>query len=179
MIKIKTHGLFYALNFGWVEGHIIFSFKSHASLVINTSCILLYLQKALCIECNYRLKELLLGELIQGSILWLVTKKLVIPFLCNLSFASLFYQCIVSSHIGSFANLTGYPPFKPISSFLLTSLTYLSLEYWDDMSQEGASKGRFNFPLIKTSGTYLNTTSSLLGDEQTSEHGGGGRYYEN
>jgi hypothetical protein len=54
--------------------------KSHANLVINTSCILLYLSKALYIECNYRLQVLLLGELIQGSILWLVTKKLVIPF---------------------------------------------------------------------------------------------------
>jgi hypothetical protein len=41
--------------------------------------------------------------------------------------------------------------------------TCLSLEYGDDTSQEGASKGRFKFPLIKTSGTYLNTTSSLLG----------------
>jgi hypothetical protein len=77
----------------------------------------------------------------------------------------------VSSQIGSFANLVGYPPFKPTSSFVLTSLTYLSLEYGDNMSQEGASKGRFKIPLIKTSGTYLNTTSSLLGDEQTSKHG--------
>jgi hypothetical protein len=82
----------------------------------------------------------------------------------------------VSSHIGSFANLTRYPPFKPTSSFVLTPLTYLSLEY---VSQEGASKGRFKFPLIKTSDTYLNTTSSLLGDEQTFKHGGGGRYYAN
>jgi hypothetical protein len=85
----------------------------------------------------------------------------------------------VSSHIGSFANLTVYPPFKPTSSFVLTSLTYLALEYGDDTSQEGASKGIFKFPLIKTSGTYLNTTSSLLGDEQMSKHGGGGRYYAN
>jgi hypothetical protein len=65
----------------------------------------------------------------------------------------------VSSHIGSFANLARYPPFKPTSSFVLTSLTYLLLEYGDDTSQEGASKGIFKFPLIKTSGTYLNTTS--------------------
>jgi hypothetical protein len=85
----------------------------------------------------------------------------------------------VSSHIGSFANLTEYPPFKPTSSFVLTSLAYLTLEYGDNTSQEGASKGRFKFPLIKTSGTYLKTTSSLLGDEQTSKHGGGGRYYAN
>jgi hypothetical protein len=62
------------------KGVLLFAFKSHANLVINTSCILLYLYKALYIECNHRLQELLLGELIQGSILWLVTKKLVIPF---------------------------------------------------------------------------------------------------
>jgi hypothetical protein len=77
----------------------------------------------------------------------------------------------VSSHIGSFANLAGYPPFKPTSSFVLTSLTNLSLEYGNDTSQESASKGRLKFPLIKTSGTYLNTTSSFLGDEQTSSMG--------
>jgi hypothetical protein len=78
MIKIKIHGFFYALNFGWVN-ILLFAFKSHANLVINTSCVLLYLSKALYIECNHRLQELLLGELIQGSILWLVTKKLAIP----------------------------------------------------------------------------------------------------
>jgi hypothetical protein len=159
---------------------LLFAFKSQANLVINASCILLYISKALYIECNHRLQELLLGELIQCSILWLVTKKLVIPFFWrNLFFASLFYLCIMSSHIGSFANLARYPPFKPTSSFVLTSLTYLSLEYGDDTSQEGASKGRFKFPLIKTSGTYLNTTSFLLGGEQTSKHGGRGRYYAN
>jgi hypothetical protein len=85
---------------------LLFAFKSHANLVINTSCILLYLSKALYIVCNDRLQELLLGELIQVLILWLVNMKLVIP---------------------SFANLTGYPPFKPTSSFVLTSLTYLPI----------------------------------------------------
>jgi hypothetical protein len=100
-------------------------------------------------------------------------------FLRNLSFASLFYLCIVSSHIGSFANLAEYPPFKPTSSFVLTSLAYLSFDYGYDTSQEGASKGRLKFSLIKTFSTYLNTTSFLLGDEQTSKHGGGGRYYAN
>jgi hypothetical protein len=46
-----------------------FAFKSHANLVINTSCILLYLSKALYNEWNQRLQELLLGEFIQGSFL--------------------------------------------------------------------------------------------------------------
>jgi hypothetical protein len=52
MIKIKTHGFFYALNFGWSKDILLFAFKSHANLVINASCILLYLSKALYIECN-------------------------------------------------------------------------------------------------------------------------------
>jgi hypothetical protein len=69
----------------------------------------------------------------------------------------------VRSHIGSFANFAEYPPFKPTSSFVLTSLTNPSLDYGNNTSQEGASKGRFKFPLIKTSGTYLNTTSSFSG----------------
>jgi hypothetical protein len=56
---------------------LLFAFKSHANLVINTSCILLYLSKALY-WVHHRLQELLLGKLIQGSILRLVTKKLVI-----------------------------------------------------------------------------------------------------
>jgi hypothetical protein len=34
---------------------LLFALKSHADLVINTSCILLYLSKALYIECNHRL----------------------------------------------------------------------------------------------------------------------------
>jgi hypothetical protein len=60
--------------------NILLFAKSHANLVINTSWILLYLSKDLYKECNHRLQELMLGELIQGSILWLMTKKLVILF---------------------------------------------------------------------------------------------------
>jgi hypothetical protein len=48
---------------------LLFPFKSHDNYVINTSCILFYLSKALHIEHNHRLQDLLLGELIQGSIL--------------------------------------------------------------------------------------------------------------
>jgi hypothetical protein len=70
---------------------LFFAFKSHANLVINSSCNLLYLSKALYIECDHRLQELLLGELIQGSILWLVTKKPVIPFFC-VTYLSLAYS---------------------------------------------------------------------------------------
>jgi hypothetical protein len=79
MIKIKTHGFFYALNFGWVEEHITFCLNVMLTLSLIPLAFLLYLSKALYIKCNHRLHELLLGELIQGSTLWLVTKKLVIP----------------------------------------------------------------------------------------------------
>jgi hypothetical protein len=82
MIKIKTHGFFMLSTLDGSKDILLFAFKSHANLVINTSCILLYLSKGLYIECNHRLQELLLGELIQGSILWLMTKKLVTPFFC-------------------------------------------------------------------------------------------------
>jgi hypothetical protein len=84
-------------------------------------------------------------------------------FLRNLSFASLFYLCIVSSHIGSFAKLAGYPPFKPTSSFVLTSLTYLSLDYGDNMSQEGASKGRSSSLLSRHSVPTLTPLSLCSG----------------
>jgi hypothetical protein len=68
-------------------------------------------------------------------------------FLRNLSFASLFYQCIVSSHIGSFANLVGYPPFKPTSSFVLTSLTYLPITWvWRRHVTKMCFKGKIQVP---------------------------------
>jgi hypothetical protein len=98
----------------------------------------------------------------------------------NLSFASLFYPCILSSHIGSFANLVGYPPFKPTSSFVLTSLTYQPTTWvWRRHVTRRCFKGKIQVPSHQTSGINLNITSSLLGDEQTSKHGGGGRYYAN
>jgi hypothetical protein len=98
----------------------------------------------------------------------------------NLFFASLFYLCIVSSHIGSFANLAGYPPFKPTSSFVLTSLIYLPITWvWRRHVTRRCFKRKIQVPSHQTTGIYLNTTSSLLEDEQTSKHGGGGRYYAN
>jgi hypothetical protein len=68
-------------------------------------------------------------------------------FLRNLSFASLFYLCIVSSHIESFANLAGYPPFEPTSSFLLTSLTYLPITWvWRWHVTRRCFKGKIQVP---------------------------------
>jgi hypothetical protein len=80
MIKIKTQGFFMLSTLDGSKNILVFAFKSHANLVINTSCILLYLSKDLYIECNHRLQELLFSELIQGSIIWNMNKKLVIPF---------------------------------------------------------------------------------------------------
>jgi hypothetical protein len=126
---------------------LLFAFKSHANLVINTSCILLYLSKALFIECNHRLQKLLLSELIQGLILWPWLRSWSFRVLRNLSFASLFYPCIVSFHIESFANLPGYPPFKPTSSFVLTSLTYLPITWvWRWHATRRCFKGKIQVP---------------------------------
>jgi hypothetical protein len=35
MIKIKTHGFFYDLNFGWVEEHITFCVNKLSSAVVG------------------------------------------------------------------------------------------------------------------------------------------------
>jgi hypothetical protein len=179
MIKIKTHG--------FLCSQLWMGRRTYYFLLLKVTLTLSLIPLAFC--STYPKPYILSATIYYKSYCWVNWFKARFSgswlrswsfrFLHNLSFASLFYLCIVSSHIGSFANLIGYPPFKPTSSFVLTSLTYLSLEYGDDTSQEGASKGRFKFPLIKTSGTYLNTTSSLLGDEQTSKHRGGGRYYAN
>jgi hypothetical protein len=128
---------------------LLFAFKSHANLVINNSCILLYLSKALYIEWNHRLQELLLGELIQGSIIWLVTKKLVIPFSC-VTYLLLAYS-ISALWVPTTRALQISPDIHPLNQHHILCYppwpTYLWLEYGDDTSQEGASKGRFKFPL--------------------------------
>jgi hypothetical protein len=70
-------------------------------------------------------------------------------FLCNLSFASIFYLCIVSSHTGSFANLAGYPPFKPTSSFVLTPLDLPITWVWRQHVTKRCFKGKIQVPSHK------------------------------
>jgi hypothetical protein len=127
---------------------LLFAFKIHANLVINTSCILLYLSKALYIECNHRLQELFWVNWFKARFFgsWLRSWSFRF-FLCNLCFASLFYPCIVSSHIRSFANLAEYPPFKPTLFFVLTSLTYLPITWvWRWHVKRRCFKGKIQVP---------------------------------
>jgi hypothetical protein len=103
----------------------IFVLTRYANLVFDTSCILLYLSKALysLSEKNLIYKIYFWVHWFKAWIFWLKTKKLVIPFLRFYLYASLFYLCIVSSHIRNFANLTGYPPRNPKYLFVYTFLT--------------------------------------------------------
>jgi hypothetical protein len=130
MTKIKTHGFFMLSTLDGSKDILLFVCRSHANLVINTSCILLYLSKALCIECNHRLQKLLLGELIQGSILWLVTKKLVIPFFC-VNYLLLAYS-IRALWAPTSKALQISPDIHPLNQhhlLCLTSLTYLPITW--------------------------------------------------
>jgi hypothetical protein len=79
---------------------MIFILKSNANLVINITCMLLYLSRALYIfECiSLSVQDLFLGELLQAMILWPETKKLIILFLHIYLIASLLSVHCVSPH---------------------------------------------------------------------------------
>jgi hypothetical protein len=67
---------------------------------MNITCVLLYISRALYIFkfINLSVQELFLGELLQATILWPKTKKLVIPFLRIYLIASLLSVHCVSQH---------------------------------------------------------------------------------
>jgi hypothetical protein len=70
MIKIKTQSVLCALKFQ--DGiTMIFILKSNANLVINITCVLLHLSRAIYIfECiNLSVQDLILGELFQAMII--------------------------------------------------------------------------------------------------------------
>jgi hypothetical protein len=88
--------------------------KSNANLVINTTCMLLYLSRAIYIFewKNLVYKVYFWMSYFSPWFLWVETKKLVIPFLLSiLLLAFLSVHCV--SHIGDLTNLVGYPPLKP------------------------------------------------------------------
>jgi hypothetical protein len=89
MIKIKTHSVLCALKF-YMDWNI-FVLKSNANLVINTTCVLLYLSRAIYIfECkNLAYKVYFWVSYFRPWFLWPETKKLVIPFLHIYLIASL------------------------------------------------------------------------------------------
>jgi hypothetical protein len=113
--------------------------------------------------------------------LWPETKKLVIPFFCIYLIASLLSLHCVSPHrrshkprrISTFEN--------QISPFVITSLTTTNRWEWIINSKKIARQchyWRFQVSLQRKSisCTYLISITSLPKDEQTSKHGGGGRY---
>jgi hypothetical protein len=128
MIKIRPIVLFHALNCGWVKDDLFLKYI-YANHVINATCILLYLSKAIYIyiyiECiNISIQELFLGALLQALISLARDKEAGDSAFAYLSFCYPFYPCIVYPHIGDFTNLAGYPPLKPkISSVVFISLT--------------------------------------------------------
>jgi hypothetical protein len=69
MIKIKTHGVLCALKV-LDRLKMVFISKSNANLVMNITCVLLYLSRALYIfECiNLSVQYLFLSELLQAIV---------------------------------------------------------------------------------------------------------------
>jgi hypothetical protein len=85
----------------------------------------------------------------------------------------------VYPHIGDFTNLAGYPPLKPNIIFCDYLLGHnLSLRMDHQFKEDCKTVPTFQVSLQRKSisGTYLISITSLLEDEQTSKHGGGGRY---
>jgi hypothetical protein len=74
--------------------------ESNANLVMNITCVLLYLSRALFIfDCiNLSVQHLFLSELLRAMISLAETKKLVIPFLRIYLIASLLSVHCVSPH---------------------------------------------------------------------------------
>jgi hypothetical protein len=79
---------------------MVFIPKSNANLVMNITCVLLYLSRALYIfKCiNLSVQDLFLGELLNAIFLWPETKKLVILFLRIYLIASHLSVHCVSPH---------------------------------------------------------------------------------
>jgi hypothetical protein len=90
------------------------------------------------------------------------------------------YPCIVYPHIGDFTNLAGFPPLKPNIIFCVYILDHnLSLSMDHQFKEDRwCQDWRIQVSLQRKSisGTYLIFITSLPADEQTSKHGGGGRY---
>jgi hypothetical protein len=87
----------------------------------------------------------------------------------------------VYPHIGDLTNLAGYPPFKPKIIFYVYLLDHNpSLSMDRQFKEDHKMVPRLKISSIslkeKYFSTYLISITSLPEDEQTSKHGGGGRY---
>jgi hypothetical protein len=94
---------------------MIFIPKSNANLVMNITCMLLYLSRALYIfECiNLSVTRFIFWvSYCKPWFLCPETKKLVFRFCVSILLLA-FYPCIVYPHTGDLTNLARYPPLKP------------------------------------------------------------------
>jgi hypothetical protein len=85
----------------------------------------------------------------------------------------------VYPHIGDLTNLAGYPPLKPniiFCDYLLDHNLSLSIDHQFEEDRKTVPTFQVSLQRKSISGTYLISITSLLEDEQTSKHGGGGRY---
>jgi MOSC domain-containing protein YiiM len=86
----------------------------------------------------------------------------------------------VYPHIGDLTNLAGYPSLKPNIIFCDYLLDHnLSLRMDHQFKEDRWCQDRrfeVSFRRKSISGTYLISITFLPEDEQTSKHGGGGRY---
>jgi hypothetical protein len=94
---------------------MIFILKSNANLVINITCVLLYLSIAIHIfECiNFSVQDLFFGWVISGHDFSGPRLRSWSFYFCVYISLLAFYPCIVYPHIGDLTNLAGYPPLKP------------------------------------------------------------------
>jgi hypothetical protein len=88
--------------------------KNIAKLVINITCVLLNLSRALYIfECiNLIVQDLFLSVIAGHDFSGLRLRSWSFRF-CVSIFLLAFYPCIVYPHIGDLTTLAGYPPLKP------------------------------------------------------------------
>jgi hypothetical protein len=87
----------------------------------------------------------------------------------------------VYPHIGDLTNLAGYPPLKPniiFCDYLLDHNLSLRMDHQfkEDRKTVPTFKNSSISPRKNIPCTYLIFITSLPEDEQTSKHGGGGRY---
>jgi hypothetical protein len=82
-------------------------------------------------------------------------------------------------HIGDLTNLAGYPPLKPniiFCDYLLDHNLSLSMDRQFEEDRKTVPTFQVSLQRKSISGTYLISITSLLEDEETSKHEGGGKY---
>jgi hypothetical protein len=112
---------------------MIFIPKSNVNLVMNITCVLLYLSRVLYIfECiNLSVQDLFLSELLQAMFSGPGLRSWSFRFCVSILLLAS-YPCIVYPHIGELTNLAGYPPLKPniiFCDYLLGHNLLLSMDH--------------------------------------------------